>query len=159
LRERREDIPLLAEHFLRGLAGAGTASFTPEALEVLQARPWQGNVRELRNAVEHAAILARGGGIHPEHLPPPVTTAAKSSGDQLIDRIRGEITIWVQQQLGQADPDADTLDLYDQFLTLVESPLLEATLAHTGGNRASAAKLLGIHRATLRQKLRENENL
>jgi two-component system nitrogen regulation response regulator GlnG len=157
LRERRDDIPLLAEHFLRGFAAAATTQFAPEAIAVLLTRPWQGNVRELRNAVEHAAIMARGGTIHPEHLPPPITTAAPAGGD-LEDRIRGVLTTWVQQQLGQADPDpdADSGELYERYLSLVESPLLEATLLHTGGNRANAAKLLGIHRATLRQKLREN---
>ncbi len=157
LRSRQDDIPLLANHFLQRFAGEARPVFTEEALAELMKREWRGNVRELRNAVEHAAIVARGGGIHPEHLPPPVTTSAPASAT-LEERIASEVRTWVQQQLSAADPDAEMLDLYDKMLALVEPPLLETTLAHTGGNRATAAKLLGIHRTTLRQKLREGNN-
>jgi DNA-binding NtrC family response regulator len=157
LRSRREDIPLLANHFLQRFGGAAPVRFTEEAIAALTARDWRGNVRELRNAVEHAAIVARGGAIHPEHLPPPVSTSSQR-GASLEERISADITTWVQQQLSSADPDAEFLDLHDKMLSLVEPPLLEATLAHTGGNRATAAKLLGIHRTTLRQKLREGGN-
>ena len=154
LRSRKEDIPLLATYFLQRFAGDALPVFTDEALAEFSNREWRGNVRELRNAVEHAAIVARGGAIHPEHLPPPVTTRSPA-GANLDERIASEISVWVQQQLSAADPDAEMLDLYDKMLSLVEPPLLEATLAHTGGNRATAARLLGIHRTTLRQKLRE----
>lgn len=154
LRNRREDIPLLAEYFLQKFAGEARPVFTDEALTEMTNREWRGNVRELRNAVEHAAIVARGRAIHPEHLPPPVT-ANSPAGASLEERIASEVATWVQQQLSAADPDAEMLDLYDKMLAVVEPPLLEATLAHTGGNRATAARLLGIHRTTLRQKLRE----
>lgn len=154
LRNRQDDIPLLAEHFLQQFAGGGRPTFSQEALAELTSRQWRGNVRELRNAVEHAAIVSRGGTIHPEHLPPPVNMSAPM-GSSLEERIASELTTWVQQQLSSADPDAEMLDLYDKMLSVVEPPVLQATLAHTGGNRATAAKLLGIHRTTLRQKLRE----
>ena len=71
LRERRDDIPALADHFLRQAPVANLAA-TPLAADVLDAlrdRSWTGNVRELRNAIEHAAIVARGQPIRPEHLP------------------------------------------------------------------------------------------
>ena len=154
LRSRREDIALLANYFLQRIAGNSPPVFTDEAMVELSGREWRGNVRELRNAVEHAAIVARGGAIHPEHLPPPVTSSSPV-GAGLDERIASEVSAWVQQQLSAADPDAEMLDLYDKMLSVVEPPLLEATLAHTGGNRATAARLLGIHRTTLRQKLRD----
>jgi two-component system nitrogen regulation response regulator GlnG len=71
LRQRREDIPLLVNHFVSRLAGAGSEGLvSAAAMEELTQRPWYGNVRELRNAVEHALIVAQGDTIRPEHLPP-----------------------------------------------------------------------------------------
>ena len=74
LRERREDVPLLAEHFLQHQDGLGPAPhrFAPETLEMLQAYPWPGNVRELRNAVWRATTLATGEEILPRDLPPRI---------------------------------------------------------------------------------------
>jgi two-component system nitrogen regulation response regulator GlnG len=159
LRRRREDIPLLVEHFLGALAAkAATArpAVSAEAMVELGRRDWYGNVRELRNAIEHAMILARGGIIAPEHLPPPLLPlgAAGTSGgaaaalpeDALSAMVRG----WAQAQLA-ASPDAR--NLYEQFLSLVEPPLLEAVLEHCGGQCLAAARRLGLHRTTLRKKL------
>ena len=78
LRQRRDDIGPLAEHFLDVLADRNPGprpSLSPEALAELRRREWFGNVRELRNAIEHAMILARGGIIGREHLPPPLLPA------------------------------------------------------------------------------------
>ena len=74
LRERRSDVAELTEHFLDVLSaknGCPRPPLAAETLAALEGRQWYGNVRELRNAVEHAMILARGGAILPEHLPPP----------------------------------------------------------------------------------------
>ena len=166
LRRRREDIPLLVEHFLGALAaktsgcaaGARVARpvVSPAAMVELGHRQWHGNIRELRNAVEHAMILARGGTIAPEHLPPPLLplAAAGTSGagalpeEALAALLRG----WAQARLA-ASPDA--VDLYEQFLALVEPPLLEAVLELSGGQCLAAARRLGLHRTTLRKKLDE----
>ena len=80
LRERKEDLPELAERFLAGFSvgGESRASFSQAFLDELPKRSWWGNVRELRNAVEHAAILARGGRLLPEHLPPPAPRTPRS---------------------------------------------------------------------------------
>jgi len=74
VRERKEDIPLLVEHFLArfGSAGYGPRRFTPEALQVLTDYPWPGNVRELANAIERLLILTPGEAIGPEDLPPNI---------------------------------------------------------------------------------------
>jgi two-component system nitrogen regulation response regulator GlnG len=157
LRERREDIPALVEHFLRQIAPAqDTAPWrVPEDLHAeLCARPWPGNVRELRNAIEHAAIVARGGELRPEHLPAPapLTKPSPASAD---DRAKEEISGWATDE-AEALAASEDPQLYERFLQLVEPPLLEAVLRHCHGNRAAAAQLLGLHRATLRQKMRRH---
>ncbi len=152
LRERREDIPALAEHFLRlsRLPNVAEPPLSSDVLTELCTRPWAGNVRELRNAVEHAAIVARGRPIHVEHLPP--LARSTTSSDTSEAAVQDQIARWAAQKNrtgGVSSP------LHEQFLELVEPPLLRTVLDHCDGNRAAAAQMLGIHRATLRQKLRK----
>jgi len=152
LRERLQDIPELVEHFLDLLgADGGTprARVSAEAMAELKRRPWHGNVRELRNALEHAMILARGGTIAPEHLPPPLPPAP-GRGVSTDESVRRLLRNWAEEQLRRR-PEAD--DLYQQWLALVEPPLLEVALKHSGGQCAAAARRLGLHRTTLRKKL------
>ncbi|WP_165229336.1 sigma-54-dependent transcriptional regulator [Aquisphaera insulae] len=165
LRARRDDIPILAAHFLRSSRFAMTASpeITADALAELRRRPWEGNVRELRNAVEHAAVVSRGQPIRPEHLPPaglglfPVTAASPAGGgdappsDDDARAIADRLSAWAAREV--ARPGASPL--YERFLDLAEPPLLRAVLDLYQGNRAAASQVLGIHRATLRQKLRK----
>ncbi|HVX13036.1 MAG TPA: sigma-54 dependent transcriptional regulator [Pirellulales bacterium] len=145
LRERPEDIPLLAELFLRRLNDMGQpATFSAAAIDEMRRRRWRGNVRELRNAVEHAALLARGGTIFPEHLPSLPNTAADAPD------LNRAVQEWVRSRLAMpVAPD----NLYQQFLDDVEPTLLSAVLERTDNNRVAAAHMLGIHRATLRKKL------
>ena len=159
LRDRREDIPALASHFLAllDLPDHEPRSLRADVIEDLRARPWVGNVRELRNAIERAAIVARGREIRPEHLPPPAAGPVFSSGPtaDLPGEIRDLITRWTGGELGIDRPiDADST-LYDRFQGLVEPALLQTVLGRCQGNRAVAAQQIGIHRATLRQKLRK----
>ncbi len=155
LRDRSEDVPALAEHFLsqiRPLKEDAVWQLSEAARGELCSRPWAGNVRELRNVIDHAAIVARGGEIRPEHLPPP----ARLTADEPVpasERARKQIAEWSADEalrLGATDDP----QLYEAFLQLVEPPLLEAALRQCEGNRAAAAQLLGLHRATLRQKMR-----
>lgn len=157
LRDRREDVPSLAEHFLRQIRPPQEGApwkISDELRAELCARPWAGNVRELRNAVEHAAIIARGGEIRPEHLPRPAPLAHAAPAST-IDVAQREISDWATGEAAILAA-ADDPQLYERFLQLVEPPLLEAVLRHCGGNRAAAAHLLGLHRATLRQKMRRH---
>jgi two-component system nitrogen regulation response regulator GlnG len=149
LRQRVEDIPLLAEHFLQraGSAGKPALRFTAEALEELCRRRWPGNVRQLRHAVEHGALLARGGWIGVEHLPPPMDDRASQAGGRGLD---DALRDWARQQLAAGTHHGQ---LYQWFLSHAEPPLFDVVLEQTAGNRAAAAELLGIHRATLRKKL------
>ena len=155
LRERREDIPALAEHFLRQsrLPDIAGGPLSAEVLADLGSRRWAGNVRELRNVVEHAAIVARGRPIRPDHLPQaPANLAdvtAKAGG------LGAEIARWASLEAFIGDSGSGEAPLYDRFLESVEPPMLRAILDRCDGNRAAAARELGIHRATLRQKLRK----
>jgi two-component system nitrogen regulation response regulator GlnG len=154
LRQRREDIRLLAEHFLERLAarnGRAPLQLTPEALAELERRPWYGNVRELRNALDHALVLARGGEILPEHLPAPITTSLQASPSPDA-RIADLIRQWAEQRL-QTCQEED--NLYEALLALVEPPLLRAVLEHDHQQCATAARRLGLHRTTLRKKLEQ----
>ena len=150
LRERVEDIPLLAERFLQNVlpAGGQPVRFTQAALDELCRRPWPGNVRELRNAVEHAALVARAGAITPEHLPPRVAPAAPA--EDVKTELSRAVRHWTLDRLAH---DSLPENLYQQFLDEAEPPLLSAVLERTAHNRVAAANLLGIHRATLRKKL------
>jgi two-component system nitrogen regulation response regulator GlnG len=156
LRDRRDDIPTLAEHFIRQSCRTDAdVQLSPDVSDELLRRNWAGNVRELRNAVEHAAILARGGPIWPEHLPPEasISTTAPVSPDQELAR---RLSQWAAREAATHDSSAADGNLYEPFLDLAEPPLLRAILEQCGGNRAAAAHLLGLHRATLRQKLRRH---
>ena len=158
LRDRREDIPALASHFLSLLNLPGDpAPLRDDVLDELSSRPWPGNVRELRNAIERAAIVARGREIRPEHLPPPdQSVPSQSPVAPASDQIDGQIKQWLESELRQPESSqAADSTLYDRFLAMVEPPLLRAMLLQSRGNRAVTASQLGIHRATLRQKLRK----
>jgi two-component system nitrogen regulation response regulator GlnG len=156
LRERPEDIGVLAEHFLRQshLEEVADASLTEDLLGALRARDWVGNIRELRNAIEHAAIVARGGSIRPEHLPPAMTRP-EAPKEQRDLELQEQLSAWADVQARASAEKTGDSALYEHFLTLVEPPILRAVLRHSGKNRAAAAEMLGIHRATLRQKLRK----
>ncbi len=151
LAERRGDIPLLVDVFLRGRGGV-LPSVSPEFLEAVQARPWPGNVRELRHAVDYAAVLARGGRLQADHLPPPVHDAVAAVGAQAApaeEAVAAAVRAWVRAHW-QEESDAK---LHERLVQIVESHLLDAALAKTGGNRSAAARMLGLDRATLRSKL------
>jgi two-component system nitrogen regulation response regulator GlnG len=155
LRTRTDDIPLLAAHFLRLATGEESSKrLTKAAIAELTSRPWHGNVRELRNAVERAAVVARGDEVEPEHFPPPsaVFAAAHPTVDSQLGRLTAD---WAAQQRLESVDNAPG-DLYERFLRVTEPALLKAVLSQCGDNRGVAARILGIHRATLRQKLRDH---
>jgi two-component system nitrogen regulation response regulator GlnG len=153
LRARREDIRPLVQRFLDLLAAKNESprpSISDGALAELENRPWHGNVRELRNAVEHAMILARSGGIAAEHLPAATPPTLRPAASQ--EKIAAWIEQWVESEVAQS-PEAS--DLYDRFLQMIEPPLFRAVLQESRGQCASAARRLGLHRTTLRKRLDE----
>ena len=148
LRERRDDVPQLAERFLAiaaGKLGAGAKRFSRAALERLQAHDWPGNVRELENLCWRLAALAPGDSIgvaELEGLAPATTTTTPADAWELA------LAGWVREQLA-----AGGHDLHAQARERFDRALFEAALAHTGGHRSEAAARLGLGRNTLTRKL------
>jgi len=166
LADRRDDIEPLARHFLAhhaaGRLGQRQAPPAPppamadDFLAALRGRPWSGNVRELKHAVEYAAIISRGGTLRPEHLPQPAKQPGTASGSGLA-AAAGRVAAAVKEWSAAARHEFAELpepDLHHRAVQLLEGTLLREALAHTGGNRTAAAKLLGLDRATLRTKLK-----
>jgi two-component system, NtrC family, nitrogen regulation response regulator GlnG len=143
LRERLEDLPLLAEHILRRLHS--TSSLPAETLDYLAKQSWPGNVRELRNALEHAVIVAQGGPLLPEHLPAP-GAPPRQANDETVQALAE----WVRRRI--ADNPGE---LYQETLRLAETTLLAEVMRAVGDNRVQAARMLGMSRTTLRKKLAE----
>ena len=153
LRDRPEDIAELARYFLERFAAKNQVPLpvlNAEALTELERRPWRGNVRELRNAIEHAVIVSRGGTVEPWHLPSPAESWAmpiENSAD-----VAAAVKTWAERQLATAH-DGD--ELHARLLKEIEPALFAAALAKTRGQVAAAARLLGLHRTTLKSKLDE----
>ncbi len=148
LRERPEDIAALAEHFLRRF-DLRLPPLPSPTLRFLEGQPWFGNVRELRNALEHAVILARGSPLAPEHFPRlGMANGAGTPADQLAAAVR----LWLAERIRQAG-DCPPGELYAELLRVVEPPLLDEVMRRLQGNRLAAAQWLGLNRATVRKKL------
>lgn len=140
LRERREDIPALADYFMRKAAremNKPIGGISPRALELLMGHDWPGNVRELAHVVERAVALCRGNRLEP---------------DDFIPEKRG-IAPW-RRPKNRRDPRPVIAELYSYNIHEAESVLIEKALEATGGNRTEAARLLGISVRTLRNKLK-----
>ena len=102
LRERQSDIAELTEYFFDTLSaknGCPRPSLGAKTMEVLEKRSWHGNIRELRNAIEHAMILSRGGPVLPEHLPPP-TPPGSEPGETRQSMLSAMIRDWARHELG-----------------------------------------------------------
>jgi len=151
LRERREDIPALARHFLTKSAhdlGVEGKRLTPAALTFLQAQDWPGNVRQLENVCHWVTVMAPGQVVDVKDLPPEVRAdpAAASSETDWRRMLEREVAARLARgESGIADP------LTREF----ESALIIKALQHTGGRRIEAAGLLGIGRNTLTRKVQE----
>ncbi|MBM3982092.1 MAG: sigma-54-dependent Fis family transcriptional regulator [Planctomycetes bacterium] len=150
LRDRVDDIPLLAEHFLRKF-GPALPAVPADTLAFLRSRPWPGNVRELRNALEHAAIEARGGPLRPEHFPEPTDATGPAS---TAERLRSLVVEWVREQV-QALKGAEPADLHQKLIEEIEPAVVDEALRQVDGNRLVAARWLGLARATVRKLIRK----
>lgn len=140
LRERQEDIMPLARHFLEKTAyvvGSACVGIDPLVAPLLEAYRWPGNIRELRNVMERAAILASDQVVSSKHLPKEIVGAN------------------VPPATLQAAPPAD-MGSPIQLLSVVEEAYIRQVLQRCAGNKTQAAELLGISRLTLRNKLKED---
>ena len=135
LRERVEDIPLLAHHFLEKYVKKNRKDlkgFTPAAMDMLTRAKWSGNVRELENVIERAVILAVSPYLSEKDLPPSMSVESQTSNE-----------------------NRPVFDLGGKSLEEIESQAISETLEHTQGNKSEAAKLLNITRTTLNSKLKK----
>jgi DNA-binding NtrC family response regulator len=145
LRERKEDIPLLVQHFLDKFRGSRPATdrhpitFSQEAMRRLMAYAWPGNVRQLENMVERAVAFIGGR--------PQIDVADLPSEIQQAEEPALASTVTLPE---------DGLDL-DRFIANIEKDLIQRSLERTGGNKGAAAKLLGLKRTTLVEKLKRLE--
>lgn len=149
LADRPDDIPLLADHFLRKFAPG--SSLPPATVAFLTNRPWPGNVRELRNALEHAAIIARGGPLLPEQFPELMAVTGTVT---LSDRLMSLVREWVRDKV-RAAGKSEPANLYQLFLNEAEPALFGEVLRQLDGNRLVAARWLGLARATVRKMIRK----
>ncbi len=149
LRDREDDLRILAEYFLRRYSdefGKHIHSIAPETLEALNRYRWPGNVRELQSVIKQSLLTARGNVLLPDFLPPLGDGAeqlASTNGPEFLSER------FVAQRL-----EAGTDNLYSEAIAITERQLFRQVLAHTGGNQWKAATLLGISRVTLRSKLK-----
>ena len=154
LRQRREDIPLLMQHFLQKAAielEVETKTLTVEAASILSTLDWPGNVRQLENLCRLLTVMAPGQEIHVEDLPDELIAADASTSQTTADW-QGLLRQWAQQQLA-----GGAQQLLDEALPNFERVLIEVALQQTGGRRQDAARLLGWGRNTLTRKLKELE--
>jgi two-component system nitrogen regulation response regulator GlnG len=154
LRDRGDDVPLLVRHYLNRCSlelGKKLQDISPESIEILRHFPWPGNVRQLQSVLRQAILRATGPILVPDFLPDEIRqpanvavagSAAESGGASLETFISAEIR-------------SGSNSLYSDAVTLLERLLLTQVLRHTSGNQSRAAKILGITRGCLRNKIRQ----
>jgi len=154
LADRGADLEMLVHSILDRQAAAGRSppAVTPAFLAAIRGRDWPGNIRDLKAAVEHAAVVAQGRPLDPAHLP----AAARTAGpiETAMHGLSTAVREWAVAARTEFSPLPEP-DLHNRTVRLVEATLLREALAHTGGTRTAAARLLGLDRATLRTKLRQ----
>ena len=161
LRERLEDIPVLARHFLDKARETGLAakSLDTSAIERLRQHRWPGNVRELENLMRRLAALYPQETIGDEVIHAeladtggPAEPQAQSIG---AETLASAVERHIRQFLSASRDGMPMRDIYDQVIAEVERPLIQMTLSATRGNQIKAAAMLGLNRNTLRKKIRD----
>ncbi len=158
LRERREDIPLLVHAFIQEFNQRNARqvkSVTPEVLRLFDRYPWPGNIRELRNVMERATIVADGEFVTPEHVPPHVARAAEAAPARTAPALAAPASAPTPADLASpAAPAVPAVTLAPgTTVEEAETRLIEITLQHTRNNKTRAAEILGISLKTLHNKL------
>ena len=150
LRDRREDVPLLATAFLKEFARENNKEFKPlsrDALDAVRNYSWPGNVRELRTAMEHGVVMSNSASIELSHLPPRLHAQQQPAAPGSM----------AQEQLEDNAPSTQNglVPAGVLNLSLLERNAIQQALARSNGNRTAAAHLLGISRRTLQRKLQD----
>lgn len=153
LRDRREDIPLLARHFLHQASsdlGLEEKHLLPQTIQALQCKAFPGNVRQLQNLCQQLCVMAPGEQIFPEDLPSNLSEADAGSASQ--DSWQDGLRRWTLNALASGQPE-----VMAEARSHLEKIILDCALNHTGGKRVEAARILGLGRNTLTRKLKEFE--
>src|SRR5207253_1292650 len=146
LRERREDIPLLAEHFRQKYNARlrkNVEKIEDDALACLVAYAWPGNIRELENVLERTILFAEGPRIRPEDLPPTLRKAF------------GELPHPAVESASPSGPPGPLKEIVKEQVQAIERDLIVRGLEVTGGNVTRTARLLKISRKSLQMKMKE----
>ncbi|MFK7870414.1 MAG: response regulator [Roseobacter sp.] len=158
LRERVEDIPLLAEHFMSRAeaSGASPRTLSNEAAEIFRNYSWPGNVRQLENAIRRLGLTSRAADIAANEVEQvlgaqPELAPMRSSGN--TEKLGASVERHLKRYFDLHGNMLPPAGLYGRVLREVEAPLIEIALEATGGNQAKCADLLGINRNTLRKKI------
>ncbi|OAN81150.1 nitrogen regulation protein NR(I) [Jannaschia sp. EhC01] len=159
LRERVDDIPLLASHFLARAErdGAATRRFSDQALELVRAYSWPGNVRQLENTIRRLTVTAQVEEISRAEV--EVVLGSQPAIEPLIsgasegDKLSASVAKHLRRYFDLHGGVLPAPGLYARILKEVEAPLIEIALDATAGNQAKCADLLGINRNTLRKKI------
>ena len=154
LRERSDDIALLARHFLSQAAeemGLEEKHLMPETIQALQQKAWPGNVRQLQNLCQQLCVMAPGEQILPVDL--PANLRDKDAASESSDSWSKALQVWTRKALFSGQ-----VDLMSTARGELEKTILDCALEHTGGKRVEAARLLGLGRNTLTRKLNELED-
>ncbi len=154
LRERAEDIPLLARHFLHLAArdmGLEEKYLLPETIGLMQRKAWPGNIRQLQNLCQQLCVMAPGEQVLPEDLPPELRE--KDVAGPALGAWPESLRRWTAGALSRGQTDLLT-EARSQF----EKTIFDCVLDFTGGKRVAAARLLGLGRNTLTRKLKEFES-
>ena len=153
LRERKQDIEKLTQHFLVRAAdelGVETKTLHPSSVEILNRLDWPGNVRQLENICRWLTVMASGSEVLPSDLPAELLEEKKIATEATSGSWQDQLADWARQALEAGDKE-----LLSYALPEFERILLEAALEHTKGHKQDAAKVLGWGRNTLTRKLKE----
>ena len=145
LRERREDIPLLSDYFLKRFSselGSSVRHIADDAMHILKNYDWKGNVRELENVIQRAIVMSGGDSITPEYL--PISQSAGRDFVSMHEIIKDKVNNYTKKG-----------GLYNEVIGETEKELLLSVLKKTEWNQVKAAEILGINRNTLSRKMKE----
>ena len=154
LRDRMEDVTLLANHFLNKHAtdlSQGEIYLSSETIKILNSYSWRGNIRELENVIKRAVVLARTGPILSEHLPDHIISE-DFKGAETDGFLNNRFKQLIREYLLK-NQEAQDGHIYEKIIQLVERQLFEITLEKHSGKQVSVAKTLGINRNTLKRKI------
>jgi DNA-binding NtrC family response regulator len=150
LRERPEDIEPLAQHLVRQLGGLNPPEITPETLAALATYPWPGNVRQLRNCLERAVLLANDGRITTNELPPEIVNPATTMANAFVPNYAGGVAAVAGGAAGEGGNAVVQPPLRE-----VERQQIVSALEQTNWHRGKTAEILGISPSTLYRRLRD----